>query len=108
MPTVAKYAHITFNASGTAVIKGSRIKVPILIAAHLAYKWDAEQLRIQYPDLTLGQIHSALAYYYDHKEQIDREMRDRLRRVDEHQAKQKDSPLLRRLRRLKRERAARG
>ena len=32
-----------------------------------AYGWDAGEAHAQHPSLTLAQIHSALAYYYDHQ-----------------------------------------
>lgn len=102
MPTAVKYPHIDFNDNGTAVIKGTRIKIPLLMASHVAYKLDAEQLQAQYPDLTLGQIHSALAYYYDHKRQIDREIARSLRRADGFFAKAAKSPLRARLQKAKR------
>src|SRR5687768_14989712 len=107
MAATVKYPHIGLNAAGTAVIKGTRIKVRLLATVHLAYKWDAEQIQAQYPDLTLGQIHGALAYYYDHKTQIDREIRERQARADEFFDQQPDSPLHRRLRQLKRQRSSR-
>jgi hypothetical protein len=41
--------------------------------------WDAEEIQDNDPTLTLAQIYSALAYYYDHKEEVDADIaRDRL------------------------------
>lgn len=78
MPTApSRYPHIALNGDGVAVMKGTRIKLPLFIASHLGNKWDARQLRVQYPQLTLGQIHGALGYYYDHRDEIDREIRRR-------------------------------
>ena len=34
----------------------------------------AEQIIVEYPDLNLAQVHSALAYYYDHQDEIDAEL----------------------------------
>src|SRR5262249_23089218 len=65
MATVS-YAHIEHNADGMPVIAGTRIKV-VMIAVDRNAGLDIEEIRDQYPDLSLGQIHSALAYYYDHK-----------------------------------------
>jgi O-acetylhomoserine/O-acetylserine sulfhydrylase-like pyridoxal-dependent enzyme len=33
-----------------------------------------EQIQEAYPGLSLGQIYAALAYYYDHEEQVDAEI----------------------------------
>ncbi|MGD9644502.1 MAG: DUF433 domain-containing protein [Pirellulales bacterium] len=76
------YPHI--DTSGhTPRIAGTGFKVVLLVADHLVYRWDAEQLHRQYPELTLGQIHSALAYYYDHQAELDQELEARSRQADE-------------------------
>lgn len=72
MATVS-YAHIEPNASGEPIIAGTRIKVRMIALARIAHGWDAEEIQRHHPDLSLGQVHSALAYYYDHKEEMDRE-----------------------------------
>ena len=33
-----------------------------------------DEIRAEYPDLTHAPIHAALAYYYDHKDEIDAEL----------------------------------
>jgi len=47
------------------------------------------------PDL--GQIHSALAYYWDHREELDRDVKRRLERVDELQSANRPSEIAMRL-----------
>ena len=49
---------------------------------HLAHGSDAREIQRQHPYLSLGQIHGALAYYYDHQAEIDGDIADRLRRVE--------------------------
>ncbi|NVM23629.1 MAG: hypothetical protein HWN68_17840 [Desulfobacterales bacterium] len=46
-----------------------------------------------------GQIHSTLAYYWDHAEQFDEEIAERLKKVEElrDKAKRGESPLVARL-----------
>jgi hypothetical protein len=46
----------------------------------------------------LGQIYSALAYYWDHQEEVDDYIEQRLQWVDDFAAKQKPTPLDIRLR----------
>ncbi len=48
----------------------------------MAHGSSPEELRFQYPHLSLGQIHSALAYYWDHKEVIDADIERRYERVE--------------------------
>lgn len=54
------------------------MKVVELIAERSAYGWSPEELYFQHPYLTLGQIHSALAYYWDHVEELEQDMNRRL------------------------------
>ncbi|MFN8482893.1 MAG: DUF433 domain-containing protein [Anaerolineae bacterium] len=77
------YAHIDFTDTGSPIIAGTSMKVEQLVLDHLAYGWDAAQLYLQYPYLSLGEIYGALAYYYDHKGEMDQAIADGLRRVDE-------------------------
>ena len=46
----------------------------MIVMDHIGRGWDANEIHRQYPYLTLGQIHSALAYYYDHKVEMDGEI----------------------------------
>jgi uncharacterized protein (DUF433 family) len=80
MATLA-YPHIALSPEGVPFITGTRTKVEEVILDHLAYHWDAEEVQRQHPSLTLGQIHSALAYYYDHQEELDRQIDKGLREV---------------------------
>ena len=40
-----------------------------LVREHLAFDWDAEQLHRQHPHLSLADIHAALGYYYEHRDE---------------------------------------
>lgn len=67
------YAHISKDPTicgGKACIDGTRIRVLDIACAseHLALSPD--EVCDQYPELTLAQVHSALAYYYDHREEV--------------------------------------
>ena len=75
MSTVS-YPHIEIRDVGKAYIVGDdfRFKVRMLIQERLATGADAEELQRGHPQLTLSQIYSALAYYYDHKQEIDQEI----------------------------------
>jgi|SRR5436190_12259442 uncharacterized protein (DUF433 family) len=75
MSTVS-YPHIEIRADGQPVIAGDGFyfKVRILVEEFLATGATPAQLQQAHPHLTLSQIHSALAYYYDHQEEIDQEI----------------------------------
>ncbi|MEM8638072.1 MAG: DUF433 domain-containing protein [Cyanobacteria bacterium P01_G01_bin.54] len=69
--TTTEYKYIQLNEQGIAIIAGSTMKVTELVTSHFADGWSPEQLQVEYPHLSLGQIHSALAYYWDHREVLD-------------------------------------
>ena len=61
-------------------------------------EWSPEAIHIQHPDLSLAQIHAALAYYYDHKAEFDAEIERQLRDVATLTAQAGESPVRHRLR----------
>jgi uncharacterized protein (DUF433 family) len=64
-------SHIRVDQSGIAWIDNSRIKVVEIVMDWLANRSSAEEMHLQFPHLSIAQIHSALAYYYDHKDLLD-------------------------------------
>ena len=101
MPSSTRYAHIVLDASGVPHIHPTTMKVVELVIAQQANGWSPEELHFQFPYLSLGQIHSALAYYYDHKAALDTDIARRLALVDALQQQALPSPLRERLRRLR-------
>lgn len=97
MPTETRYEHILLNEDQVPTISGTTMKVIELVLDHLAYGWSPEELHFQHPNLTMGQIHSALAYYWDHEAEIDRDIERRLQSVDQMQQNTKATPLAGRL-----------
>jgi len=69
-----RYEHIVLSEDGTSMIAGTNMEVIELVLETTAYGWSPEELHFQHPYLTLGQIHSALAYYWDHREELDQEI----------------------------------
>ena len=99
------YPHIiTANGDAARLERLPRIRVAQIVADYLDRGWSAEEIVLQYPHLTLAEVHSALAYYFDHREEIDRELADELAEADRSRRAQPESAVLARLRALKRER----
>ena len=92
-----RYEHILLNDARVPVIAGTTMKVVELVLAQAAYGWSAEELNGQFPSLTLGQIYSALAYYWDHREAMDADIEGRVRKVDQIRNSMPESPLVKRL-----------
>jgi uncharacterized protein (DUF433 family) len=88
-----RYEHIVLDENGVPFIAGTRMKVVELVLDNRAYGWSPEELHYQHPHLTLGQIHSALAYYWDHQEELDQDIERRLQFVDRLQQNGKPTPL---------------
>lgn len=95
MSTLAT-THIEIDASGVAWIAGANTKVLEVALDKIAYGWSPEEIHFQHPHLSLAQIHSALAYYYDHQQEIDAEI-ERRRRETEEMAMRDQSPLRKKL-----------
>jgi uncharacterized protein (DUF433 family) len=99
MATVeTRYEHIVLDESGVPHIAGTTTKVVELVTDHQAYGWSPEEIAYQYPYLTLGQIYSALAYYWDHKGELDEDMARRLAYADEMRRNTPVPPVIERLR----------
>lgn len=98
MTQATTYEHIVINEAGAPLIEGTTTKVVELVLDVLAYGWSPDEIQFQHPHLTLGQIHSALAYYWDHKEELDRDIERRAERVEEIQREIGSSQLAERLR----------
>jgi uncharacterized protein (DUF433 family) len=76
LPQPSEYRHIVLNDAGQACIEGTRYKVRMLVAEQLVHGWSPWELQWQHEDLTMAEIHAALAYYYDHKAEIDADIQD--------------------------------
>jgi len=82
MTTIA-YPHITLDADGEPAITNANTKVTLIAMDRLAHHWDANEIQRQRPHLTLGQIYSALSYYYDHETEMNQLIQRRLEREQE-------------------------
>ena len=83
MSTATTYEHIVLNQDGVPIIKGTNTKIVEIVLEMKAYGWSPEEIHFQHPHLSLGQIHSALAYYWDNADEISRDIKERLNRIEE-------------------------
>ncbi len=51
-----------------------RTRVAMIAADYLWRGWSAEEIVRQYPYLTLAEVHAALTYYLDHRQDIEDEL----------------------------------
>lgn len=97
MPVETRYEHIVLDKGKVPVIAGTTMKVIELVLAQMAHGWSPEELSFQFPHLNLGQIYSALAYYWDHQKELDNDIEQRLESVDQVRQTVGESPLKTRL-----------
>jgi uncharacterized protein (DUF433 family) len=100
MPQAVTTPHVWTDAEDRAWIDKTNVKVIEVVLDHLAYGWSPEEMHYQQPRLSLAQIHAALAYYFDHQVEFDKQIEGSLRQAEKLAAETKDSPLRQRLRRL--------
>ncbi len=82
MSVATTYEHIVLNQSGVPIIEGTNTKIVEIVTEMKAYGWSPEEIHFQHPYLSLGQMHSALAYYWDNAGEIDRDIKDRLEKIE--------------------------
>ncbi|GGA26391.1 peptidoglycan DD-metalloendopeptidase family protein [Okeania sp. KiyG1] len=77
MTTSTKYKYVHLDEKNVLVITGSTIKVVELITSFKTYSQKPEELQKNYPHLSMSQIYSALAYYWDNQAAIDADIEKR-------------------------------
>ncbi|MDX2230561.1 MAG: DUF433 domain-containing protein [Leptolyngbyaceae cyanobacterium bins.349] len=96
--TKTDYKYVLLDEGNHPVISGTSIKVVELITSMRSYGWSPEELKENFPHLSLSQIYSALAYYWDHQEQIDADMERRYAYVTQLRQESEPSPVVKKLR----------
>ena len=76
-PVSKEHIEIVEGAGGPkARIVGHRIRVQDIVTWHVKLGEPIEQILEQFPQLTRGDIYDALAYYWDHQDEIEKKMAD--------------------------------
>ena len=71
------HLHITHRqgfCGGAPTISGTKFPVRSVVNYVLIQGWTPEELVRRFDYLTLAQVYDALSYYYDHKEEIEKDM----------------------------------
>jgi uncharacterized protein (DUF433 family) len=90
--------HVRLDEQGIARIGHTTMKVTELVMEQQAHGCSAEELQFQHPYLTMAEVHGALSYYYDHRDELDSQIEQSIRDGDALAPRDPDSPLRRRLR----------
>lgn len=97
MATNTEYKHIILNENQTPIIAGTTLKVVELIMAQNAYGWSPEEIQFQHPYLNMSQVYAALAYYWEHKAELDTDIQQRESYVEKMQNNTEYTPFVKRL-----------
>lgn len=96
--TPVSYPHLRLDDKGRPWVVGANVKVIEIAADYLAHRSSVEEMAYQFPHLTPSMIHSALAYFYDHREEMEGEINRSLNSYLKELQADRNSPLHRRLR----------
>ena len=66
---------------GVPILAGTTVTVADVMMAKVYHHQEPDEIAEWY-NLTLAQVHAALAFYYIHKEMMDQQIRDRIRRSE--------------------------
>jgi uncharacterized protein (DUF433 family) len=100
LPAPAKGAHIIAvpgHCGGKPHIAGHRIKVQHIAVWYERLGMSPAEIGAEHPGITLADIHAALAYYHDHRQDIDADIEEDARFVMERTAKAGSSKLQQKL-----------
>lgn len=61
---------------GKPHISGHRIRVQDIVIWHEKMGLSADEILLHFPTLTFSDIYAALTYYFDHKDQIDNDIKE--------------------------------
>jgi len=78
--------HITKTpevCGGKACIAGHRIRVMDIVVWHEQRGCSADEIVAMFPGITLADVHAALAYYFDNRQEIEGEFRREEELVDQ-------------------------
>ena len=77
---VVKHPYITKKSGiskGSPIIAGTRMRVLDIIIEYEYLGHSPDEIISAHPHLILSQIHDALSFYYEHREEMDQEIRSR-------------------------------
>ena len=98
-PTIQKHIESREGVcGGKPCVAGTRIRVWDIYVHHEVRGMTPDEIVAQYPVLSLADVHAAMAYYWDNREAIDRQMKDADEFVDQPNAATGPGPLERKLR----------
>lgn len=72
--TTTRVETVPGKCGGKPCIAGTRVRVWDVYVLHELQGCSADEVVAAFPELSLSDVYAALAYYYDHKAEIDAQM----------------------------------
>ena len=99
MASLIAYPHIEKRADEPARLQRlPRIRVAQIVMDYLAYGWSPDEMCRQHRHLTPAEVHAAMAYYFDHQSEIDKEIEAELAETEQVRTSGRPPPIIERLR----------
>src|SRR5438045_4700195 len=99
MSVEVSYPHIEkLEESPARLRRLPRIRVVQIVIDYLNHGWSADEICIHYPHLKPAEVHSAMAYYFDHQSEIGMEIEEEQRLIEKSQKDAIPTPAEHRLR----------
>jgi uncharacterized protein (DUF433 family) len=89
--TAVTVTHLVLDERGRAFINGTRTRGAMIVMDKMN-GLAPEQIQSAYPYLSLAQVYAALAYYYDHKLEIDAEIAEETGALESARPRSGDQP----------------
>lgn len=105
---VEEPAGIRRDTDGIPWIAGTTTKVVEVVSHLQAHGGDAEEIHRQLPHLSPQQVRVALAFYEDHRSEVDADLERRLQRVERLRREMPEASVVERLRETRRRQAQGG
>jgi uncharacterized protein (DUF433 family) len=99
MNVAVVYPHIEkYDGEPAHLQRHPRVRVAQLVMDYMAHGWSAEEMCRQHPNLRPAEVHAAMAYYFDHQDEINSEIQLEWQQVQQERRAASPSPLYVRLR----------
>ena len=99
MTAAITYPHIEkIGAEPARLTRVPRTRVAMIVMDYLTLGWSVDEMCRQYPYLRHAEVHSAMAYYFDHRAEIEAEIEAEVGQVEVDRRNSKPSPFLLRMR----------
>lgn len=94
-----KYPHIEkLEGQPARLERVPRVRIAQIAMDYLEHGWSVDEMCRQHPYMRLSEAHTAMAYYFDHQEEIDREIAEEIERDESAREQSARSPIYHRLR----------